>query len=342
MLLQIDFRQGETNQPLAIKTCLGWMLMDVYSNSSNREKAKSCNYITKVSNVSLSKETERFRQIESYVTFSKFDPNLLSPTKQQALQILENNTILKNGHFETPLLWKSESPKLPNNRTLAKKRFQSLENKFAKNPEFAELYRKQINQYIDLGHAVKLTNDHPLNISDITNYIPNPGVLNINKPDRVKVVFDASAKYNDTFLNQNLVPGPDLLNNLVSVPIRFRQGKYAVMADIKNMFHQIFVTLNDTDALRFLWRESPDEVVSDYKMLVHILGKVDSSCYANWALTKVPEMVDKLLKRVVTNNVYMDDFLSSLSDEESLIRMSLSLISCLKKVVLDLLNGIKL
>ena len=117
------------------------------------------------------------------------DPNLLSPTEQQALEILENNTILK-----TPLLWKRESPKLPNNRTLAKNRFQSLENKFAKNPEFAECYRKQINEYIDLGHGVKLTNDHSLNISDITNYATHHGVLNINKPGRFRVIFDASAK----------------------------------------------------------------------------------------------------------------------------------------------------
>ena len=131
------------------------------------------------------------------------DPNFLSPTEQQDLQILENNAILKNGHFETPILWKSESLKLPNNRALAKKRFQSLENKFAKNPEFSEVYRKQINEYIDLGHAVKLTNDHSLNISDITKYVPHHGVLNINKPGRVRVVFDASAKCNDTCLNQN-------------------------------------------------------------------------------------------------------------------------------------------
>ena len=101
--------------------------------------------------------------------------------------MLESITILKNGHFESPLLWKSESPKLPNNRTLAKKRFQSLENKFAKNPEFAELYRKQINEYIDVGHAVKLTNDHSLDISDITNYVPHHSVLSINKPGRVRI-----------------------------------------------------------------------------------------------------------------------------------------------------------
>ena len=121
-----------------------------------------------------------------------------------------------------------------------------------KNPEFAELYRKQINEYIDLGHAVKLKNHHSLNISDITNYVPHHGALNINKPVRFRVLFDASAKYNDTCLNQNLLPGPDLLNNLVSLLIRFHQEKYTVMADIEKMFHQIFVSLNDTNALRFL------------------------------------------------------------------------------------------
>ena len=57
-------------------------------------------------------------------------------------------------------------------------------------------------------------------------------------------------------------------------------------------------------------------------MLVHILGKVDSRC-VNWVLRKVPEMVDKSLKRVVASNFYM-------SDEESLIRLSLPLILCLK------------
>ena len=143
------------------------------------------------------------------------DPNLLSPTEQKTLQILEDKTILKNGHYETPLPWKSEPQELPNNGTLAEKRFQSLENKFAKNPELTEI----CIEYIDLGHALKLTNDHSLNISDITNYVPHHGVLNINKPGRVRVVFDVSTKYNDTCLNQNLLPGPDLLNNFVSVLI---------------------------------------------------------------------------------------------------------------------------
>ena len=102
------------------------------------------------------------------------------------------------------------------------------------------------------------------------------------------------------------------------------------MADTEKIFCQVFVSSNDTDALRFLWRERPDEVVSDYKMLVHVFGEVDLSYRVNWALRNVPEMVEKLIKGIVTNNFYMDEFLSSLSDEESLIRFSLLLFFCLK------------
>ena len=125
------------------------MLIGVYSNSSNREEAKSR---AKCQMSHYLKRLNVFGKLNHIESFQSWTQNFLSPTEQQALQILENNTILKNGHFETPILWKSESLKLPNNRALAKKRFQSLENKFAKSPEFSELYRKQINEYIDLGH----------------------------------------------------------------------------------------------------------------------------------------------------------------------------------------------
>ena len=102
------------------------------------------------------------------------------------------------------------------------------------------------------------------------------------------------------------------------------------MADIEKSSIKVFVSPNDTNDLRSLWRESPDEVVSDYKMLVHIFGKVDLPCRVNWALRNVPEMLEKLIKGIVANNFYMDEFLSSLSEEESLIRLSSSLIFCLK------------
>ena len=90
------------------------------------------------------------------------------------------------------------------------------------------------------------------------------------------MVFDASAKFHNTSLNDSLSPGVDFLSNLASVLLRFREGRFTVIADIEKMFHQVRVRLKDTDALRFLWRANPQDDIKDYVMLVHTFGKVDS------------------------------------------------------------------
>ena len=64
-----------------------------------------------------------------------------------------------------------------------------------------------------------------------------------------------------------MLPGLDLLNNLISVLIRFQQGK--MMADIKKMNHQVKVPLDETDVLRFLWRDNSAKGLSEYTMFVH-------------------------------------------------------------------------
>ena len=52
-------------------------------------------------------------------------------------------------------------------------------------------------------------------------------------------------------LNDLLLGGPDLTNNLVGVLLRFKEYPNAFVADIKQMFSQVFVNENDRDALRF-------------------------------------------------------------------------------------------
>ena len=55
----------------------------------------------------------KFWEIESYGTLPK--SALLTPYDQRTLEILENITKFKNGHFEVGLLWEDELPRLPNN-----------------------------------------------------------------------------------------------------------------------------------------------------------------------------------------------------------------------------------
>ena len=92
---------------------------------------------------------------------------------------------------------------------------------------------------MEKGYAEKLSENELPITSPITNHIPHHGVLNVSKPNSVN--FDVAAIYHKTSLNNKLLPGLDLLNNLVSILCRFRQGKYAVISDIETMFHQVCV-----------------------------------------------------------------------------------------------------
>ena len=94
-----------------------------------------------------------------------------------------------------------------------------------------------------------MTRDESRKASVVTNYIPHHGVMNIHKLGRMRVVFDASSKYQGTSLNENLLPEIDFLNNLVNVITKFRTGKYAIIGDIDKMFHQVRICDSDIDAL---------------------------------------------------------------------------------------------
>ena len=88
-------------------------------------------------------------------------------------------------------------------------------------------------------------------------------MMNIHKPGQVWVVFDVYAKYQGTSLNENLLSGLDFLYNLVNIITKFWTGKYAIIGDIDKMFHQVRVWGSDKDALRFVWREKPEDELLD-------------------------------------------------------------------------------
>ena len=143
------------------------------------------------------------------------------------------------------------------------------------------------------------------------------------KPNKVRVVFDTSAKYKNDSLNNHLLKGPDLINNLVSILIQFRLGKYAVTADIEQMFHQIKVKKSDQDALRFLWRFLKTEKPQEYAMTVHLFGKNDSPCCSNYALKQCAkdQLQSENVIKCIDNNFYMDDFVKSTSSEKFLLQI---------------------
>ena len=105
------------------------------------------------------------------------------------------------------------------------------------------------------------------------------------------MVFDCSARFNGTSLNDQLFPGPELTNRLVGVLARFRQEPIAFIGDIEAMFHQVRVPKYHRDFLRFLWWPDGDlsRDLEEYQMNVHLFGAVSSPSCSNFALRRVAD-----------------------------------------------------
>ena len=149
------------------------------------------------------------------------------------------------------------------------------------------------------------------------------------------MVFDAASKFGGVSLNDKLLTGPDLLNNLVGILMRFRTGKIGIMADVEQMFHQVRVCEADRDSLRFLWRDLDEtKTLSEYQMAVHVFGAVDSPCCANYALQRTAR--DQLgtfsedVIHAIQRNFYMDDLLASKQSSDEATVLAKDLIEVLK------------
>ena len=131
-------------------------------------------------------------------------------------------------------------------------------------------------------------------------------------------MFDCSAKYRGTSLNDRLLQGPDLTNSVVGVLTRFRHEPVAVITDVEAMFHQVQVKREDRDLLRFLWwpQGDTDAQCQEYRMTVHIFGATSSPSCVNLVMRRHAEKNEDVfgstVVKTVLRNFYVDDCLKSL------------------------------
>lgn len=136
----------------------------------------------------------------------------------------------------------------------------SAERRLAKNPSHAKVYQDQMDDMVNIDVARKLTPDEVKNYDGPVHYISHHEVL---QPDSnstpVRIVFNSSASYMGHALNDYLAKGPDLLNNLLGILIRFREEATALTGDIKKMYHTVKIGIKDQHTHRFLWRNMDDK-----------------------------------------------------------------------------------
>jgi hypothetical protein len=225
------------------------------------------------------------------------------------------------GNWTAPLPFKDKYKEMNfrSNRESVLRRTRSMVEGLKYNLEKQEHFLRFMEELFKNGHAERAPASERKKW-----YLPLFGVYHPKKPNKIRVVFDSSAKEEGISLNEMMMTGPDLTNSLLGILLRFRKYEVAVVADIQQMFYCFYVDENDRDFLRFFWHDNndPRRELVEYRMCVHVFGNGPSPAIATYGLRKAAlETVDEYGEDVCTfvnKNFYVDDgIVSTRSPEET-------------------------
>jgi len=308
---------GNNNEPFAVETELGWSIVGGGSSSEGNVHKTYTEEVTAGSAADLIQLMgQDFKEPESHLKSMSQEDKKFLKTLEEGIHHRED------GFYEMPLPFRNGEPSLPNNRQAALHRVLSLKKQFDKKPQYFQHYTAFMKEILERGDAEKI----PDSEMDVPNqwYIPHHGVYHPKKPGKVRVVFDCSARHQGVCINDHLLQGPDLINSLVGVLCRFREGPIAFTCDIEKMFHQFRVEKGHQDYLRFLWWEDGDlsKPPSDYRMKVHLFGASSSPGCANFALKQLAKdhrYIGEKAAEFLKEDFYVDDGLKGESSVEAAV-----------------------
>lgn len=186
-------------------------------------------------------------------------------------------------------------------------------------------YATILQEYEDLNHTTRLGT-----LSDQKDaqsyYLPHHAVFKPSSTStKTRIVFDASAKgTGGASLNDVLMTGPTLQQDLVSILLRWRTYQFIFSADITKMYRQIKVRPEDRKYQKYLYREKEGEEVQAYQHNMVTFGVTSATYLAVKSLQQLAvEEKEKFLKvaEIVLKDFYMDDGMSGADTEQECIEL---------------------
>ena len=230
-------------------------------------------------------------------------------------------------HWDSSYPWTEDPATLPNNRGSVEATFLKTEKRLAKQPEWREAYKGQVHEMVNRGAAMKLTqemiDDWKGPVSYVSHLIaPNPH--SVTTP--VRLVWNSSQSFKGVSMNDLLLKGPDVLNPIRAVLLRFRKGEHAALGDIRKMYNSVWLKEQEVHLHRFLWRDNPEEKIEDYAITRVNIGDRPAGCIAQLAMretAKLPQFSTlEEERRVLEEDSYVDDILTSHNDPEELEKIT--------------------
>ena len=323
---KVDVR-GKPGEPIARLGPLGWSCVGCPEGNASTKIHRTNLACTFFSRPHIFDElNDSMKRFWEFDTFGVQENGVKVMTREEkiALDKVQVSLVHDGERYQVATPWTPDCPMLPNNYEMAYSRLRNTEKRLIRQASVGEDYKRVIASYVEKGYIRKVpqAEDEP----QCLWYLPHFPVC---RPERsttkTRIVFDASAKFQGTSLNDQILPGPKLQTNLFEVLLRFRRFPVAFACDVSEMYLQIRIPPPDRPMFRFLWRNlevdrSPD--VYEFERVV--FGDASAPFRAQFVSLENAKVYEKefpLAAETVRKSTYMDDSLDSTKDNDSAIQL---------------------
>ncbi|UYV75610.1 hypothetical protein LAZ67_13000736, partial [Cordylochernes scorpioides] len=240
----------------AIETHLGWTIC---GPSPKKDEQSDCSSLVVISMHSRNMSVDYLWNLE---TIGIKDPreNLTKLEEDKVVHQHFLNTVhqLEDGRFCVGLPWLGNQEGIPSNRHIAERRLFNTTRKLRAKCIFSE-YDRVFQEWLAEGVIEKVS---PEDLNRNCHYLPHHPVVKANSnTTKIRPVFDASCKDKGNLsLNDCLASGPNVIEQIPAILLKFRENAIGVIADIRKAFLQIEVKEEDRDYLRFLWWKNNNQI----------------------------------------------------------------------------------
>ena len=242
--------------------------------------------------------------------------------KQAELDLIKSKVKIENGEVWCEYPFIKDPSCLPYNRSAVVRVAEKVEKGLIRDGLY-ERYNEQIQSQLDRGVAVRLSAEEINSWSGPAQYITHHAVSGKNSVTTpVRSVSNSSFNNSGNSLNSCLATGPNSLNPMMDVMLRFRCWPVALQSDLAKAYNTLRSGPVELHLRRYVWRFSPSEPWQDFALdRVHFgdapagtqleVGK-DIVADAGWD-------IDEEAAQRIKDDVYVDDVLSG-GDEDQVAR----------------------
>lgn len=310
-LLCIGQVKAHPNGPIFQKTKFGWIAAgQMPSHSLMSNSVCKLSIIKQDSNQMLRDQIELFWKTEELAF-----PRKLSSEQQSCEQHFINNyTRNLDGRFSVGLPVRNNINQIGNTKDIAIRRFQNLERKLSHNSVLKSHYVKFMQEYLDMGHMTEIKDTDIDDEQALRVYLPHHAVIReSSETTKLRCVFDASCKSdNGISLNDCLMTGPVVQDELFDIILRFRTFNYVFVADLCKMYRQIEVHKDQRNLQTIVWRDDSSESIKHFELNTLTYGTASASFLATRTLVEIANLNQSKYPEaceMIKSSFYVDDLM---------------------------------